>query len=202
MQGFKKYEKYVEYIPNFVRNIKIRNILDEVQFLPKEKTAIKMFGKKINIPREQCSYGDKGLIYTYSGVDSKSEGWNKVPNLLKIKNLIIEKLGIPINFVLVNLYKDGNDYIGFHSDDEKDLNHNFPIISISFGETRKFVLRSKMHVKIKKLFYLKNGDCIIMKKGCQKKMKHSILKEPRIKGKRINLTFRVLKKRDKPFISE
>jgi len=186
----------VEYFDNFlpeeVAKTAFDDILDEVNFLSDEKSAVTMYGKKIVIPRKQCGYGDDGTSYKFTGVKVEGNFWCDVPTLKTIKEVIWEKLDIPVNFVLVNLYRNGNDYIGYHSDDEKDLDANYPIISLSFGAERAFRLKHKVTGKIHEKV-LKNNSCIMMKPPCQRLYKHSVPKSKKIKTPRINLTFRVIK---------
>ena len=111
----------VEYIPNFLPKDcsmdMIKQIINEVDFLSDEKSSIMITGKKINIPRKQCWYGDEKTSYKFSGVKIDGKNWNSVPILNKSKEYIHEKLKVPVNYLLVNMYRDGNDYIGWHSDD-------------------------------------------------------------------------------------
>lgn len=104
------------------------------------------------------------------------------------------------NFVLINRYKDGNDYMGEHRDDEKDLDLNAPIASVSFGETRDFVLKHKdnrggrrfrsdlSHVTIA----LQHGSLLVMHPPTNKCWYHSLPKRKLAKNPRVNLTFRVM----------
>lgn len=151
--------------------------------------TIVVFGKEVRLPREQTAYGDSGLSYRYSGKTLHCLEWT--PTLRKIKDYINEKFDLKLNFVLVNYYKDGNSYIGYHSDDEKDLDPESPIVSLSFGAARRFLLKDKKTKQVTE-FRLENNSCIIMKKGCQKKYKHSVPKEKSIKKPRLNLTFRCI----------
>jgi alpha-ketoglutarate-dependent dioxygenase alkB family protein 2 len=186
----------VEYYPNFLpdeisKNV-LNNIMKEAEFLSDEKSAIVIFGKKTIIPRKQCGYGDEGTSYKFTGVNVEGKTWNDVPILNNIKEYIHKKLNVPVNFVLVNLYRDGNDYIGYHSDDEKDLDNKYPIVSLSFGAERTFLLKHKITGKTHEKL-LNNNSCIIMKPPCQSLYKHSVPKRTKIKNSRINLTFRVIK---------
>lgn len=189
--------KCIEYIPNFLpdklSDNAFENIIKEVEFLTDEESSIKIFGKIINIPRKQCAYGDEGTSYQFSGITIGGKIWDDVPFLNHIKEYINEELKIPVNFVLVNLYQDGNDYIGYHSDDEKDLDGKYPIVSLSFGTMRPFFLKHKVSGKVHE-YLLSNNSCVLMKHPCQKLYKHSLPKRKKIKDPRINLTFRVVKK--------
>lgn len=186
----------IEYFSNFLPDIFSKtvynDIMKEVNFLSDDDASIIIMGKKVKIPRRQCAYGNKNLSYKFSGIKINGEDWGNVPTLNNIKKIIHEKLKIPVNFVLVNLYRDGNDYIGYHSDDEKDLDNKYPIVSLSFGEKRIFLLKNKITGKIYEKI-LENNSCILMKHPCQSLYKHSIPKRKKINKPRINLTFRVIK---------
>jgi alkylated DNA repair dioxygenase AlkB len=45
--------------------------------------------------------------------------------------------------VLLNLYRNGVDSMGWHSDDERELGERPVIASVSLGATRRFRLRHK-----------------------------------------------------------
>jgi alkylated DNA repair dioxygenase AlkB len=186
----------IEYIPNFlpkeIVSESFSDILKEVDFLSDEESAIVMMGKKINIPRKQCGYGDEGTSYKFSGVKVEGKTWSDVPILNTIKEYIHEKLKIPVNFVLVNFYQNGDNYIGYHCDDEKDLDGKYPIVSLSLGEERDFLLKNKITGKTHKQV-LHDNSCLLMIPPCQQLYKHSLPKRKKVIKPRINLTFRVIK---------
>jgi alpha-ketoglutarate-dependent dioxygenase alkB family protein 2 len=185
-------EYYPHFLPDEISTNVFNDIMKEVEFLSDEKSAIIIYGKKLNIPRKQCGYGDEGTSYKFSGVSVEGKIWKNVPILNNIKEYIHNKLNVPVNFVLVNLYRDGNDYIGYHSDDEKDLDNRYPIVSLSFGSERTFLLKHKFTGKTHEKL-LNDNSCIVMKPPCQSLYKHSVPKRLKIKTPRINLTFRVIK---------
>jgi alpha-ketoglutarate-dependent dioxygenase alkB family protein 2 len=186
----------IQYIPNFLPKEIVKtafsDILKEAEFLSDEESAIVMMGKKINIPRKQCGYGDEGTSYKFTGVKVEGKTWTDVPILNTIKEYLHEKLNIPVNFVLVNFYRNGDDYIGYHSDDEKDLDGKQPIVSLSFGAERSFLLKHKITGKTHEQV-LQDNSCILMIPPCQKLYKHSLPKRKKVIEPRINLTFRVIK---------
>ena len=120
---------------------------DELKnMMPNKTHQVKMFDKLVDLPRLQLCFGQS---YNYSGTTSNAI--TEIPPVIQkaldaINNHYMKatKTNIPIyNMCLVNYYRDGNDYIGFHSDDEKQLIFNTPIYSISLGATRKFRLKLK-----------------------------------------------------------
>lgn len=152
-----------------------------------QSSKIKMFGKKINIPRLECWYGDYGCEYTYSG---KSLKRFEFPNfLLDLRKRIEKKANTTFNSVLANLYRDGQDSMGFHADDEKELGNNPVIASISLGENRPIIFQNKK-TKEKMTFDQPSGSLLIMQGQTQAHWKHAINKSKKVNKPRINLTFR------------
>jgi alpha-ketoglutarate-dependent dioxygenase alkB family protein 2 len=196
--------KCVEYRDNFLpENIHkdvVKNLLNEIEFNTDEESSVVLFGKKINVPRKQVGYGDVKTAYRYTGNYVPAKDWSedKTPILHKIKEYVIKELKYPVSYVLINLYRDGNDYINYHSDDEKDLDKNYPIISISLGAERPFRFKHKLTNKVYEGL-LKNNSLVLMKPPCQKIYKHSLPKKNGkkngCKSPRINLTFRVMVKK-------
>jgi alkylated DNA repair dioxygenase AlkB len=128
--------------------------------------------------------------YTYSGATKTPQIWTS--ELLQIKERA-EVLGNwKFNSCLLNLYHNGNEGMGWHSDDEPELDQDAPIVSISFGGVRKFGFRNKQD-KTSISFSLGNGSALVMHSPTQEYWKHSLLKTKQSVGPRINLTFRSIK---------
>ena len=152
-----------------------------------QSSAIIMFGKKIDVPRLECWYGDLGCEYTYSG---KSLKRFEFPNfLLNLRMLIEKKVNSNFNSVLANLYRDGQDSMGLHADDEKELGNEPVIASISLGENRPIIFQNKK-TKEKVSFDQPHGSLLVMQGKTQDHWKHAINKSKKINKPRINLTFR------------
>jgi alpha-ketoglutarate-dependent dioxygenase alkB family protein 2 len=152
-----------------------------------ENSVVKIYGKNIPIPRKQVAYGDPGTSYTFSNTKVDAKPWIEI--LLKIKADIEYMTDLKFNFCLVNKYDNGNNYIGYHSDDEKDLGPNPSIASVSFGQERKFYFKSKETDKVTQL-KLNSGCLCMMYNPTNTYYKHSVPKETKVTGTRINLTFR------------
>lgn len=198
-----------------------KELENNIEYNSNEESSIIIYGKKYYIPRLQSAYGDDGTYYKFSGHNVVAKPW--IPILLYIKEKVIKYIIkiLPdlkwqtytqediekMNFVLVNKYINGNHYIGYHRDAEKDLGDNPLIVSISFGATRKFMLQSvekftqcndylsgqynnKVHKE--RLIELSSGSLLMLMDPTNKFWKHSIVKEPQIKESRINLTFRFI----------
>ena len=151
---------------------------------------IKLFGKQVYIPRYSAWYGEEGLTYTYSGLTLYPKPWNT--GLLAIKEKIDPLATVSFNSVLLNWYRDGLDYMNYHADDEKELGRNPVIGSVNFGATRRFVIRRKDDKKEKVELPLQHGTLLIMMGAMQHHWQHTVPKERRVEGDRINLTFRVV----------
>ena len=155
---------------------------------PWRADSIRMFGKRVLMPRLTAWYADEGLNYTYSGLTSVPLVWT--PTLLSIKNEIETTGEGSFNSVLLNLYRDERDSVSWHSDDELELGYNPTIASVSFGETRRFQMKHKEDKTLKKTFELTHGSLLIMKGATQDRWLHQVPKEAKPCGPRINLTFR------------
>ena len=151
---------------------------------------IRLFGKQVYVPRYSSWHGDAGKTYTYSGLTQAAKAWNE--GLLNIKEKIEGLAGVRFNSVLLNWYRDGQDSMGWHADDEKELGKNPVIGSVNFGATRRFVIRRIDDKKEKVEFPLQHGTLLIMKGAMQHHWQHAVPKERKVKGDRINLTFRVI----------
>ena len=122
-----------------------------------------------------------------NGFDYKPEGWTD--KLIELRAKIGEFYSHDWNFVLCNYYRDGNDSITWHSDDERFLGSEPAIASVSLGDTRVFKLRNKKTREVIKT-ELNNGDLFIMHGRCQHDWEHCIAKNRTHTDPRINLTFR------------
>lgn len=149
-----------------------------------------MYGKEVFLPRYSAWYGDDDKPYTYSGLTLQPNKWNK--GLSYIKEKLSNVSQVEFNSVLMNWYRDGDDYIGWHSDSEKELGRNPVIASVNFGESRDFLVRRNDDKSEKLVIPLGHGTLLVMKGELQHYWEHSIPKRKNIKKCRINLTFRVI----------
>lgn len=146
-----------------------------------------MFGKRISTSRKVVWVADQGLSYTYSGIKKNPQKWSE--SLLAIRHKLESFSGHQFNSCLLNLYHDGNEGMSWHSDDEKELDSNAPIASLSFGEKRKFSFRHKKDLSNASLF-LDDGSLLLMQAPTQSYWQHALLKTKVPVTPRINLTFR------------
>ena len=146
-----------------------------------------VYGRAVRIPRLQAWYGDNQQSYQYSGLTMLALPWTAV--LLDIKQAVESYSGCQFNSCLVNLYRDGNDSVSWHSDDEPELGTNPVIASVSLGAKRDFQLKHKMSGK-KLSVPLTSGSLLLMAGETQHYWQHCIAKSKRVESPRINLTFR------------
>ena len=149
-----------------------------------------IFGKKIITKRKVAWYGNENFSYTYSNTTRLALSWTK--ELLELKQLAEKLTKATFNSCLLNLYHSGEEGVGWHSDDEKSLENNSPIASISFGAERVFSFKHKM-TKETRGVTLEAGSLLIMKDETQLHWLHSIPKTKKVSKPRINLTFRTMK---------
>ncbi len=152
--------------------------------------VVLMFGKETTTKRKVAFYADRGIEYTYSNKTKKGLIWNST--LLKIKEAIEQRTNVKYNACLLNLYHNGNEGMGWHSDDENEIIPNSSIASISLGAERKFSFK---HKTTKETFsiLLENGSLLEMKGTVQSNWWHAIPKTKKVLTPRINLTFRQMK---------
>lgn len=182
----------VSFMHAFYRPPLTEELLDclrnEIQW---RQETIRLWGKSFLQPRLSAWYGDIGSRYAYSGVVLHPNPWTGT--LLRIKADIEEATGHSFNSVLLNLYRDGNDSVGWHSDAEPELGAMPVIASLSLGETRTFRFRHKLRKDQKPVsIALTDGSLLLMAGATQRFWQHAITKEREPRGPRINLTFRTI----------
>ena len=164
-------------------------ILANVQWKEEEAT---IFGKKITVPRKMAYFGN--FSYYYSGSSKEGEGWPEW--IVPLKSAVEEFTGTTFNYALMNFYKDGKSYIGYHADDEKDLVEGSIIASVSFGAERDFLFKrryaktfSGRQEPVTKIS-LASGSLLTMGGTTQSEYKHALPKRAKCTSPRINITFR------------
>ena len=164
------------------------NVLrDEVEW--KQEEAL-LFGKRQPIPRLTAWFGDSQGTYTYSGIKMTPTPWTEV--LAEIRDRTGMVAATEFNSVLLNLYRDGQDSVGWHADDEPELGPEPTIGSVSLGATRRFHLRPKDGSLETVSVELHHGNVLVMRGPMQRAWQHQLPKTQRAVGPRINLTFRTV----------
>jgi alkylated DNA repair dioxygenase AlkB len=181
----------VEYMPGFFNEDQSTLLFNQLlQSLDWQSDQIVMFGKMITTKRKVVWVADPDCSYTYSGVKKNPEAWT--PELLQMKTQLEKLAGCVFNSCLLNLYHSGEEGMGWHSDDEKELDPKAPIASVSLGASRKFAFRHKID-KTKASIILENGSVLMMHPPTQEYWSHSLVTTKLATPARINLTFRSIK---------
>jgi alkylated DNA repair dioxygenase AlkB len=179
------YAELVEhFIPDEVADNYCQSLLQNVQWQEEYYT---IYGKRVTAPRLVAWYGDPQAAYTYSGITHTPLPW--LPLLTELKNRIEQQSQHTFNSVLCNLYRNGQDSMGWHADKEPELGKNPYIASLSLGGSRVFKFR---HLKTNDTIdvVLGNGSLLLMGGELQHHWRHSLPKSTKVTQPRINLTFR------------
>lgn len=163
----------------------LATLVNEVDW---EQKHLVMFGREVAEPRLSAWYGDEA--YTYSGITLQPRALT--PTLQRLKSLCERVSGARFNSVLVNLYRTGDDSMGWHADDEPELGDEPVIASLSLGATRRFRFR---HRRTRETVDhdLTGGSLLVMSGASQSDWMHSIPKQKRVVDARVNLTFRSIR---------
>ena len=184
------FDDNIQYFPGFLCEQESTSLfLNLTKQIPFEQNHIFIFGRWRPEPRLSAWVGDAHCFYRYSGLDRTPLPWSDELLLLrrKIENFTQRRF----NCVLINLYRNGADGMGWHSDDEPELGQGAEIASLSLGEKRRFRLRRKVD-KYSMGMDLESGSLLWMKPGVQETWEHQVPKSIRNLGARLNLTFRYI----------
>lgn len=173
------------WLPRDAADTLQRTLRDDV---PWEVHRIRMFGRQVDSPRLSCWMGDPAARYRYSGTEFMPQPWH--PALLPLRDQLSAFCGHAFNSVLLNRYRDGDDGMGWHSDNEPELGPAPVIASVSLGAPRRFLLRRRDDHAKKAEVLLDHGDLLVMGGQTQRHYQHSLPKSARPLAERLNLTFR------------
>jgi len=160
-----------------------------LQNIPWKNDEVVVFGKRIVTKRKTAWYGDSNYVYIYSNTIKQALPWTR--ELVNLKQIVENLSNTKFNSCLLNLYHNGNEGMGWHSDDEKSIEDNSTIASVSLGAERKFSFKHKQSNKTISVL-LEHGSLLLMKDATQKNWLHSLPKSSKITLPRINLTFRIM----------
>ena len=198
------FDSYVQFTPIPMDDADVSYINRFPMPLPDEKIFQKLYEdtmwlhQKVRVwnkehyqPRLTAWHGDPGRIYVYSGAKMRPEPWTNL--LLAIKHEVENITNSRFNSVLLNLYRDHRDRMGFHSDNEASLGYEPVIASLSYGATRTLIFKHKRRKDLAtKHIRLGSGSMLLMKGKTQMNWAHGINSESTPCGPRINLTFRYI----------
>jgi len=183
---------WCELHEGFVAASETRALFDALRSeVPFAQRPIIVFGRSVMQPRLTAWVGDREAVYSYSNVVHEPLPFGPVLQALRAR--ISEFVGVPFNSVLCNLYRDGEDAMGMHSDSEPELGALPVIASLSLGAERRFLLRARKAqagVEQARDLTLADGSLLVMRGTLQREYKHGIPRERGLCQPRINLTFR------------
>jgi alkylated DNA repair dioxygenase AlkB len=165
-----------------------RQLLEQT---PWQQPRVQLYGRQFPVPRLLAWYGDAEASYRYSGLTHQPLPWT--PLLAQIRARVAETVGQALNGVLLNYYRDGQDSMGWHSDDEAELGSNPLIASLSLGGTRRFDLRRKGQSRIEHSLLLEHASLLVMRGPTQHYWQHQVAKTRGDCAPRLNLTFRLIR---------
>jgi alkylated DNA repair dioxygenase AlkB len=178
----------VEYLPSLFSSKESESLFSELlKTTPWQQDEVILFGQKRILSRKVAWMGDDGFSYSYSGTSKTAAPWT--PALMLVKERVEQQTTQRFNSCLLNLYHDGSEGMGWHSDDEKTLGRNPVIASVSFGAERIFKLKHRKSKEVVSVL-LEQGSLLIMKGETQHHWVHTMPKTKRVTTPRINLTFR------------
>ena len=163
-----------------------RELLDKR--LSWQQPVVQVYGRRHPVPRLTVFLAAEGLHYRYSGTRHRGEGWPLW--FMPLLDRVNQACSSSFNGCLLNLYRNGEDRMGWHADDEPEIDQQQPIASLSLGSTRDFCMRHRRDQERRTTLPLADGDLLIMHPGCQQHWMHGVPTRKRIKTPRINLTFR------------
>jgi alkylated DNA repair dioxygenase AlkB len=157
-----------------------------------QREELRLFGRVHEVPRRIAWQGEPGASYRYSGVTHVAQGWT--PAVREIRERLQAELeGERFDGVLLNLYRDGRDAMGWHSDDERDLGADPLIASVSLGAVRPFRMRRRDKTGETATRDMPHGSLLVMSGSTQANWQHCLPRRKRIDAPRVNLTFRSLR---------
>jgi alkylated DNA repair dioxygenase AlkB len=166
-----------------------------VETLPLRQEDVRVAGRIVRTPRLTSWHGDPGCAYAYSGRSFEPEAWTE--ELAQMRDRLEPICGLRFNSVLANYYRDGDDAMGAHSDDEPELGpsrDDVRIASVSLGARRRFVLRHRRTKETLELS-LGEGSVLVMGGTLQRFYKHHVPRTRTCVGPRLNLTYRFVSRR-------
>ena len=183
----------VDYCEQFIPSDCASSLFDRlISGTAWQQESIQIGSKIMNCPRLTFWMGDPGTRYRFSGKNHHPAAWSD--DLLDLRDRVTRVTQLETNSVLLNYYRNGNDSVAWHSDNEPDLGTDPSIVSISLGCARTFEIRHKQSRSSKRIT-LPHGSLLWMHGPFQSRWEHRVAKQPWLSTPRINLTFRLVFKR-------
>ncbi len=160
-----------------------------LQEVPWKQESIRVYGRRHAMPRLTCWMADPGCGYRYSGLENAIEPWT--PLAATIRRRIGAAAAQEFNSLLLNFYRDGRDAMGWHADDEPELDPDAAIASLSLGASRTLRFRPRQRDTAPTLAVeLGHGDLLLMDPPTQRHWQHGLPRRLKVASPRLNLTFR------------
>lgn len=171
--------KRLIYYPDFFSD----SYFDRLQAeLPWQQNDIRVFGKVHQEPRLTCWFGP---AYHYSSIQWPAA---PLPSLLEdIRIQLTQASDFAFNAVLANFYRNGQDSMGWHSDNEPEIDSSL-IASATFGGKRILKFRRKSNKQTIDIELLDRS--LLLMHNMQTDWQHALPKSKTRTAPRINLTFR------------
>lgn len=194
-------QSYVHLQENFLDSPTESQLFNFLSSIEYTHDTFRFGNKWIKSPRKTCSFSfEKDVTYSYAKKQTDTVFIKQDDHILRKVHTLIKNINkhdsfdpCKINHVLINCYNDGNDYMGWHKDNEKSINQSAGIFSLSIGEERAFQIKN---IETKQIVFNKvlasNTLLIMSGLNMQKQYKHQLPKRPKLKNKRYNLTFRCI----------
>lgn len=165
-------------------------LFDMTLALPLEQRYAVFGGKPVAMPRLIGWCNDLGFGYQYSGQETPIMPWPE--QLLSVRDRLQVFSGHALPSVLINLYRDRQDSVGWHKDNEKWFKSDPFIVSLTCGATRDFNMRNRKTNETAS-FPLGHGDLLIFSNEHVLEWEHCIPKLGEEVLPRVNFTFRTIK---------
>jgi alkylated DNA repair dioxygenase AlkB len=171
----------VSYHPGWLREAEATALMAELRADTLFRAdARMMYGRMVAVPRETAARGSR-----------MPQPWT--PRSFAVKERLDTLCRTTFDYVFINRYRNGSDSVAWHNDDDAEEDPRRMIASLSLGASRVFDLRPKAnnpyHTR-KIAVELHHGDLIVMRGDTQLFWEHRVAKDPRVRGERINLTYR------------
>ncbi|WP_275544502.1 alpha-ketoglutarate-dependent dioxygenase AlkB family protein [Pseudomonas sp. Marseille-Q0931] len=182
----------LDYLPSWMDAAVADSWLDAlVEQTPWQQPELFIHGRYHRTPRLTAWYGDTEARYRYSGKLHEPMPWT--PLLDEIRQRVVRQVGQPLNAVLLNYYRDGQDSMGWHSDAEPELGRDPLIASLNLGGSRRFDLRRVGSTRIEHSLTLEHASLLVMRGPTQHHWQHQVAKTRQACAPRLNLTFRLIR---------